>query len=149
MKIENLALASICSIGLVCAAGCREEGEPPQPPATDTTTTPAPTGANQGTTGTQGTTGAPGDQGAAGQPTAEDRQTTERVRMAIVEDTALPMSAREITIVTNAGVVTLSGNVDSEMDRDAIVLRVESVEGVERVDDRLQVQPAGAPGSGS
>ena len=52
------------------------------------------------------------------------------------------IGTRDIQVTSNNGVVTLSGRVGSERERQEAVTIARSVEGVTQVDDRLTVQPA-------
>lgn len=68
----------------------------------------------------------------------QDLEITRRIRASVVVDPALSVSARNCTIITRGGVVTLRGNV-TESERDRIAVHVQSVPGVLHVDDLLAV----------
>jgi osmotically-inducible protein OsmY len=71
----------------------------------------------------------------------EDLEITRQIRAAVVGDSSLSIPARNVTIVTHDAVVTLRGNVDSNMERDAIAHHAQHVAGVERVDNMISVGP--------
>lgn len=70
----------------------------------------------------------------------EDVDLTRRVRQEIVKDDSLSMSAKNIKIVSDGGVVTLQGNVASASEEDKILMKVKQLNGVVRVDNRLQMK---------
>lgn len=67
-----------------------------------------------------------------------DMEITRRIRAAVVVDAALSVRARNCTIVTRQGVVTLRGDVTAA-ERDRIAVHVQAVPGVLHVDDLLVV----------
>lgn len=67
-----------------------------------------------------------------------DMEITRRIRAAVVVDGALSVGARNCTIVTREGVVTLRGDVTAA-ERDRIAVHVQAVPGVLHVDDLLVV----------
>jgi len=64
------------------------------------------------------------------------------VRHAIVEDKSLSVSAHNVKLVANAGVVTLRGPVASEAEKLKVGEIAGSVNGVSRVDNNLDIQVA-------
>lgn len=68
-----------------------------------------------------------------------DRTITQRIREAIVSDSALSTNAKNIKIITVKGVVTLRGPVASSQEKDAITRKINGVQGVVKVDNQLEV----------
>ena len=71
---------------------------------------------------------------------ATDRTLTRQIRQAIVADDSLSTSARNVTVITTDGVVTLRGPVANEQERDAVAAKAEGTTGVKRLDNRLEVR---------
>jgi hyperosmotically inducible periplasmic protein len=67
---------------------------------------------------------------------------TTQIQARFFADTGI--RGREIGVATNDGVVTLSGHVDDQQEKERAVAIARGIEGVTRVDDRLLVQPAAA-----
>jgi hypothetical protein len=103
----------------VAAFGCQKKGEEP---STSTTTT---TGAD--------ITAA--DQGES----ADDLSMTKQIRQRLMSDDALSMKAKDVTVVTNNGFVTLRGNVETEREKDEIELVARDVNGGKMVKNELNV----------
>jgi hyperosmotically inducible periplasmic protein len=76
----------------------------------------------------------PGDQGGS----EADRETTQRIRRALMENEQLSTTARNVTIVTIDGRVTLRGTVNSEQEKQTIAALVQQA-GVTDVDNQLEV----------
>ena len=72
--------------------------------------------------------------------TATDRAITQKVRQAIVQDDKLSMNAKNVKIITNNGVVTLRGPVETPKERDVIASVAQGVSDVSRVDNQLEVK---------
>lgn len=68
-----------------------------------------------------------------------DRTITQRIREAIVSDSALSTNAKNIKIITVKGVVTLRGPVASSQEKDAITRKINGIQGVVKVDNQLEV----------
>ena len=68
-----------------------------------------------------------------------DRDLTARLRQQVVSDDSLSTTAKNVKIITNAGVVTLRGPVNSEQEKQAIAAKAKQVAGVQRVDNQLEV----------
>jgi len=66
-----------------------------------------------------------------------DKKLEAQVRSAIAADSTVASNADTITVICRSGVATLQGNVKDQEQKDAIVLAVQRVNGVERVDDQL------------
>jgi osmotically-inducible protein OsmY len=79
----------------------------------------------------------PGDQGES----AADRQTTQRIRRALVSGPGeFSMAAKNIKIITVNGKVTLRGPVKTEAEKAAIANLAKTVAGEANVDDQLEVK---------
>ena len=68
-----------------------------------------------------------------------DRKITQKIRQAIMSDSALSTNAKNIKIITINGVVTLRGPVSSSLEKDVIVKKVNDVQGIVKVDNQLEV----------
>jgi osmotically-inducible protein OsmY len=68
-----------------------------------------------------------------------DRNITANIRKAIVDDDSLSTNAHNIKIITNAGIVTLRGPVDSAAEKATVESKAKQVAGVTRVDSQLEV----------
>lgn len=77
----------------------------------------------------------PGDQGES----EADRTITQRARQNVVAEDDLSVNAKNVKIITRGGVVTLRGPVASPAEKLSVVQLVRSVDGVQRVDDQLEV----------
>lgn len=71
---------------------------------------------------------------------AGDRGLTRQIRQAIAADDSLSTSARNVTVITTDGVVTLRGPVANEQERNAVAAKAEGTAGVERLDNQLEVK---------
>ena len=117
MKIVTLLLVALA------VAGCDDKGAP----SADNTKV------NERDRGPAALT--PGDQG----ENEVDRTITQRIRQSVVKDDALSMTAKNVKIITVDAVVTLRGPVASEKEKTAIGAIAQSVAGVKRVDNQLEV----------
>ncbi len=68
----------------------------------------------------------------------DDAGTTAAVKAALLAEPGL--KSFDIHVVTNQGVVTLSGDVDSQASIDAAVNKTQRIEGVKSVDNRLNIE---------
>jgi hypothetical protein len=75
----------------------------------------------------------PGSVAALRGESPEDAAITARVRAALVQ------VSHRVQVLTRSGVVTLSGAVDTELEREQALKVARSTEGVERVEDRIVV----------
>jgi hyperosmotically inducible protein len=82
-----------------------------------------------------GDTLTPGDQSSR----KADVDLTRRVRQAVVKDKSLSITAKNIKIITNNGVVTLRGPVKSEQERDKIAAKAQQIAGANQVENHLEV----------
>ena len=78
----------------------------------------------------------PGDQGGS----TQDREVTANVRQAIVQDDTLSMDAQNVKIITQDGVVTLRGTVESASEKVSVAAKAQRVAGVKRVDNQLEIE---------
>lgn len=69
-----------------------------------------------------------------------DRQTTAKIRKAIVEDESLSVAAHNVKIITRDGKVTLRGEVRSSEEKAAVAAIAEGVLG-DAVDNQVTVRP--------
>ena len=69
----------------------------------------------------------------------EDIDVTANIRKALMDDGSLSTNARNVKIITRDGVVTLRGPVDTEQEKVAIARTAQSVAGVRRVDNQLEI----------
>jgi len=76
----------------------------------------------------------PGDQG----ENQIDLSITQKIRQEVVKDDMLSSTAKNIKIITRAGVVTLRGPVKSDKEKSAIAVLAQRVDGVQRVDNQLE-----------
>jgi osmotically-inducible protein OsmY len=83
-----------------------------------------------------GDTKTPMDQGNS----ASDIDITARIRKALMDDKSLSSNAQNCKIVTEKGVVTLRGTVDSQLERDTVEMMAKAVTGVVRVDNQIEVK---------
>jgi hyperosmotically inducible periplasmic protein len=77
----------------------------------------------------------PGDQGES----EADRTITQRARQNVVGADNLSINAKNVKIITQNGVVTLRGPVASEVEKTTVAQLARSVDGVQRVDNQLEV----------
>lgn len=68
-----------------------------------------------------------------------DRRITQLVRQAVVADPVLSVKAKNSTIITIGGVVTLRGSVDTAAERTSVASKADGVSGVRRVDNQLEI----------
>jgi hypothetical protein len=66
-----------------------------------------------------------------------DNKLATQVRSAIIADATVASNADAVTVTCRSGVCTLQGTVKDQEQKDAIVLAVQRVPGVDRVDDQL------------
>ena len=69
-----------------------------------------------------------------------DRTITQHVRKAVVDNDALSTNAHNVKIITQDGVVTLRGPVNTAAEKVTVVAAARSAPGVTRVDDQLEVK---------
>jgi hyperosmotically inducible protein len=69
-----------------------------------------------------------------------DRKITQNIRQAVVKDSSLSFTAKNVKIITINGKVTLRGPVKTDAERSAIEAAAKKVAGVNRVDNFLEVK---------
>jgi hyperosmotically inducible periplasmic protein len=69
-----------------------------------------------------------------------DRETTQKVRQAIVKDKSLSTYAHNVKIITENQRVTLKGPVRDEREKDTVAAKAGEVVGPENVDNQLTVK---------
>jgi hyperosmotically inducible protein len=72
---------------------------------------------------------------------SSDRDTTQKIRKAVHEDTSLSTYAHNIKIITQDGKVTLRGPVRSEDEKSNLEAKAAAVAGRENVTNQLEVKP--------
>ena len=70
-----------------------------------------------------------------------DRDITQQIRKAIVQDKSLSSYAHNVKIITQDGTVTLKGPVRSEEEKKAIEAKAAEVAGGQKIDSQLEVKP--------
>jgi osmotically-inducible protein OsmY len=119
-------LSGLVAGSVVAVVACERSADKPAPAAPDTTTksgsTPPKTATDQA-------------------ESARDVGITADIRKAIMDDKSMSVSAQNCTVVTRAGVVTLSGDAASQSEKDAIEAKAKAVAGVSRVENQLIVKP--------
>ena len=73
---------------------------------------------------------------------AEDRELTQKIRRAIVDDDDLSISAHNVKVITKDGVVTLRGPVKSAKERNAIGAKAVQIAGAGKVKNQLETAPS-------
>lgn len=68
-----------------------------------------------------------------------DRMITQKIRQAIMSDSALSTNAKNIKIITINGMVTLRGPVDNSQEKETIAKKVKNIQGIVKVDNQLEV----------
>lgn len=71
--------------------------------------------------------------------TAQDRDITQRIRRALMDDNSLSTTAKNVKVITINANVTLKGPVRTQNEKETIVARAREVEGVGNVNDQLEV----------
>jgi osmotically-inducible protein OsmY len=69
-----------------------------------------------------------------------DRTITQAIRQIIVDNGTLSSNAKNVKIITQGGVVTLRGPVDTDAEKAFIASTARGVSGVVSVDDQLEVK---------
>jgi len=119
---------------LLIAAACSSENGKRESSANDPSTSQASSAAGQ-VSSTATNPAAPSE-------SETDRAITQGITEAIVGNSSLSLSAKNISIATHNGQVTLRGAIDNEGERATIGGIVHGISGVANVDDQLVVQKA-------
>ncbi len=69
-----------------------------------------------------------------------DRTITQQIRKAVVDNDSLSTNAHNVKIITEDGVVTLRGPVETPQEKSSIVAAAQGAPGVKRVNDQLEVK---------
>jgi hyperosmotically inducible protein len=69
-----------------------------------------------------------------------DRNTTQRIRQAVVKDSSLSFTAKNVKIITINGKVTLRGPVKTDQERAAIETAAKRVAGETQIDNQIEVK---------
>jgi hyperosmotically inducible protein len=72
---------------------------------------------------------------------SSDRQLTQQIRRAVVEDKSLSTSAHNVKIISQNGTVTLKGPVKSEEEKQTIEAKAAQIAGQGKVNNEIQVAP--------
>lgn len=140
MTRRNLVTLSI--VGAAALAGCDQTddtGKQPSTPPAATTPTSAPDNTASNARDADGTTKTPLDQSNA----PADIEISASIRRAIMDQKDMSTNARNCKIITEAGVVTLRGVVDSQSEKDAIESIANTTPGVLRVVNQLEARSPG------
>ena len=70
----------------------------------------------------------------------KDDMITKQINSWLMSDTTLSADAKNIQVMTNNGVVTLSGMTANAQEKDKIMKKVKSMQGVQSVNDGLKVK---------
>lgn len=129
MKNASLATLLIASVALG-SAGCdkKDSTATKPPPKPDNTAN------NKGDQRPENKT--PVDQ----KENKADIDTTAAIRQAVVGDKTLSTNAHNVKIITEHGVVTLRGVVNSQAEKDSIEAKAKATAGVTRVDNQIEVK---------
>ena len=125
---SSLASLAVLTIGFVAPMAIAGEDDA-QPTATE----PDNTGVN--VRDRDGATKTPLDQ--SNDPA--DVETTRKIRQGITDDDSLGMNARNVKVITTAGVVTLRGPVATANERTAIETIARSTPGVKQIHNEIEV----------
>jgi|SRR5579872_1496245 len=71
----------------------------------------------------------------------QDRDLTQQIRKAIVDDKSLSTYAHNVKIISQNGTVTLRGPVRNEDEKDAVEAKAKTIAGVTAVNNELTVAP--------
>ena len=64
---------------------------------------------------------------------------TQQIRKAVVDDSKLSATAKNVKIITQDGVVTLRGPVKNNQEKAEIAAIAQKVDGLKRVDNQLEI----------
>lgn len=71
-----------------------------------------------------------------------DNAISQQIKQRLENDDSLSDNASSVNVSTTGGVVTLRGNVDSEQEKQKVIMMVKQVNGVKSVNSRLEVKPS-------
>jgi len=73
--------------------------------------------------------------------TKEDREITQKIRQAVVDDKSLSTNAHNVKIITVDGVVTLKGPVASEAEKRTIEEKAAQIAGKDKMKSEIEIAP--------
>lgn len=73
--------------------------------------------------------------------TKEDREITQKIRQAVVDDKSLSTYAHNVKIITINGMVTLKGPVRSEVEKRTIEEKAGQIAGKDRIKSEIEIAP--------
>jgi hyperosmotically inducible protein len=123
---------------LMLAAALAACDSPSNPSATETTSASAAHAPDNTKTNARDKGGAvtPLDQG----NNQADLDTTQNIRKAVMADGTLSSDAKNVKIITNAGVITLRGPVKTLAEKNTIENKATAAAGSNRVDDQIDIE---------
>lgn len=141
------------SLPLLVLLGCTNNEEPTAPPPSETSRAVEPTSPSTSPPETSQSmesspasptapqTAQPGETPTMGDTTAsvDDQELKERIQSALEVDPSLSDVAETVQIETTDGKVTLRGSAPSAQEKEQIATKVQQMEGVQEVDNQLQV----------
>jgi hyperosmotically inducible protein len=132
-------LATVTLLALT-AAGCDKKDNGAGQGSSSSTVPAAPNADNTktNTVDRNGTAKTPMDQG----NNRADIDITAAIRRGIIEDKTMSTNAQNCKIISEKGVVTLRGVVDSQAEKDAIGAKAKATAGVVSVDNQLEIKKA-------
>lgn len=146
-------VALFASLPLLVLLGCTNNEEPTTSPPSETSrpaestspSTPSPQTSQSPESSPSSPaapqTAQPEESPTMGSPTAatDDQQLKEKIQSALEVDPTLSKVADNVQIETMDGKVTLRGSAPSEQEKEQIATKVQQMEGVQEVDNQLQV----------
>jgi hyperosmotically inducible periplasmic protein len=72
---------------------------------------------------------------------SSDRQLTQKIRRAVVEDKSLSTTAHNVKIISQDGTVTLKGPVKSEEEKQTVETKATQIAGQGKVKNEIEVAP--------
>lgn len=139
-NINGAVVTALAAAFCLTVVGCdksnnNKNGTGTSPSSSARPTTP-PLPDNTATNKDHDATKSPLDQG---QNTADVKITAD-IRRAIMDDKAMSTNAQNCKVITEKGMVTLRGVVDSQSEKDSVEAKAKAVAGVTRVDNQLEVK---------
>ncbi|MBL8886282.1 MAG: BON domain-containing protein [Phycisphaerales bacterium] len=141
MTIQSWIATTALGFGLLGGCERRSETPPPAPSSTRAVDTSAPSSAAPDNTAVNKVDRNSGTKTPMDQSNSKsDIDITASIRRAIMEDKEMSTNAQNCKIITEGGVVTLRGPVNSQAEKDAIEAKAKAASGVTRVDNQLEVK---------
>ncbi len=141
-NINDAAITALAAAFCLTVVGCDKSNSNKNGASTGTSTssnskpTTPPLPDNTATNKDHDATKSPLDQA----QNAADVKITADIRRAIMDDKAMSMNAQNCKVITEKGIVTLRGVVDSQSEKDSVEAKAKAVAGVTRVDNQLEVK---------